>query len=64
MADKITKIRIVRSCIVNGAHASEGQTFDVPKEVSEADAKYLLGIKKAEIYDGAVKAEEPKKSGK
>lgn len=46
--EKISKIRIVRSCIVNGEHAEEGKTFDVPKEVPEADAKYLIGIKKAE----------------
>jgi len=47
--EKIIKIRILRACIVAGEHANEGQLFEAPKDITIADAKYLIGINKAEV---------------
>jgi hypothetical protein len=60
---KNIKIRIVRACIVAGEHANEGQTFDAPKDIPVADAKYLIGIGKAEAVDeiGRVATDKPAK---
>lgn len=60
--EKSMKIRITRACIVNGVHAGEGQLFEAPKDITMADAKYLVGIEKAELFDESkTVAEKPKK---
>ncbi len=48
---KSMKIRITRACIVKGEHAGEGQLFEAPKDIPLIDAKYLVGIQKAEVVD-------------
>lgn len=60
--EKSMKIRITRACIVNREHAGEGQFFEAPKDIPLADAKYLVGIEKAEVVDESKPVE--KKSGK
>lgn len=60
--EKSMKIRITRACIVKGEHAGEGQLFDAPKDIPLTDAKYLVGIGKAEVAEDSKPAE--KKSSK
>ncbi len=62
MANKklLAKIYILSACIVAGVPTARGKALAVPKDVSERDARYLIGIGKAKDISPAP-AEKPAK---
>lgn len=42
------KIKITQDCIVKGAVMKKDKVLETPKDLTQADARYLVGIDRAE----------------
>lgn len=58
----ISRLFVLDSCQAGGEHLQEGETYDVPGQVSEADARLLIKLGKGRAAEPETEAEKPKKA--
>lgn len=47
------KIKIIEPCIVKGESLRTGDYLESPSQITDADARYLIGIGRAEAVEAA-----------